>query len=270
MSQGARLTAVIVVVAVAAIGLYFAVMAPPAQPTDGTTDAAVAIAELAPAGAGTSLDGAGTAPPAEAFAPPSAPIAAGQGTSTAATGSGAAATGPATVSGGTGVTPTGTTGVATIVSPSGTEPATWTAPAAPAAPASTRSYVIKSGDTLEGIARAELGDGQRWRTIVDLNPGLDPKSLKIGRSITLPEGSAPTRTASATAEPATGKKAAASASGSTYTVQKGDTLFGIARKVYGSAGDAEVKRIVSANSGTLKSKDTPLKPGMKLTIPAKP
>jgi hypothetical protein len=40
--------------------------------------------------------------------------------------------------------------------------------------------------------------------------------------------------------------------------------------VYGAAGDAEIKRIVSANSGTLKSKDTPLKPGMKLTIPAKP
>ena len=265
MSQGARLTAVIVVVAVAAIGLYFAVMAPPAQPTDGNTDPAVAIAELAPAGAGTSLDGAGTAPPAEAFAPPSAPIAAGQGTAAAPSGTSAVA---ATVS--AGQTPAGATGVAAPVSPNGADLATWTAPATAVAPAASRSYVIKSGDTLEGIARAELGDGQRWRTIVDLNPGLDPKSLKIGRTITLPEGSAPARTASATAEPATGKKAAASSSGSTYTVQKGDTLFGIARKVYGSAGDAEIKRIVSANSGTLKSKDTPLKPGMKLTIPAKP
>ena len=261
MSQGARLTAVIVVVTVAAIGLYFAVMAPPAQQQDQSADPSVAVAELAPAGAGTTLEGTGTAPAAEAFAPPSTAMPTAPATTTVA---GTAATASTAASSGT--APSGPASTVT----NSPDPLTLVgAPVAPAAPASARTYVIKSGDTLEGIARAELGDGQRWRSIIELNPGLDPKSLKIGRSITLPEGSAPTRTASTTAESASGKKATAS-SGSTYTVQKGDTLFGIARKVYGSAGDAEIRRIVAANSGTLKSKDTPLKPGMKLAIPSKP
>ena len=65
------------------------------------------------------------------------------------------------------------------------------------------------------------------------------------------------------------KSASSAGTANTYTVQRGDTLFGIARKIYGSGSDADVKRIVEANSGVLKSKDTPLKPGMKLAVPAK-
>ncbi len=57
--------------------------------------------------------------------------------------------------------------------------------AAPVA-AGTRSYVIAQGDTLEGIARRELRDHRRRKEIERLNPGLDARSLKIGRSILLP------------------------------------------------------------------------------------
>jgi nucleoid-associated protein YgaU len=139
------------------------------------------------------------------------------------------------------------------------DPATWKAPADQAG---SKEYTIKSGDTLEAIARTELGSGQKWTAIVAANPGLNPKQLKVGQKIRIPDAGG------AAAAPATETMKSAD-TGNTYTVQKGDTLFGIARKVYGSGSDAEVRRIVDANGGTLKSKDTPLKPGMKLAIPAK-
>ena len=261
MSNGARLTAVIVVVAVAAIGLYFAIMSPGTPAQNDAGPVAGALTEPNPAdGMGElkgpeALDAAAgaTAPPPQAFGEPSAP---------AATGTAPAAKGPETSAGASAAAPA--TPVTPGATPAVTVPAKTLTEVAPP-PSIGREYAIKSGDTLEGIARAELGDGQRWKQIVDMNPGLDPKSLKIGRKIMLPVGGAPASPAAKSA-PAEG---AAAPAGNSYTVQKGDTLFGIARKVYGSASDADIKRIVDANSGTLKSKDTPLKPGMKLAVPAK-
>jgi nucleoid-associated protein YgaU len=136
--------------------------------------------------------------------------------------------------------------------------------AAPAAPAaSTTQYTIKSGDTLEGIARAQMGDGQKWQLIAAANPGLDPKALKIGQKITIP-ASTTTASKDKTAAPAGSSTAAAP---NTYTVQKGDTLIELSRKFYGN--DAEWKRILEANATTLKGDAKAIAPGMKLVIPAK-
>lgn len=269
MSNGARLTAVIVVVAVAAIGLYFALTSPsqPA-PVPATADSltqpppAEGLGELAGSASAT----APAAPPADAFGTPSGTLAPAAGGAAAATigGSGAPAAPASAPIGGSsaapgGARPTGSAPTATVVMP--VDPATWKAPADQAA---SKEYTIKSGDTLEAIARTELGSGQKWPAIVAANPGLNPKQLKVGQKIRIPDAG------TANASPATETmKSADAGSGNSYTVQKGDTLFGIARKTYGSGSDAEVRRIVDANGGVLKSKDTPLKPGMKLVIPAK-
>ena len=50
-------------------------------------------------------------------------------------------------------------------------------------------------------------------------------------------------------------------------MQKGDTLVALSRKFYG--GDGDWKRILEANRSLLKGDPASLKPGMKLTIPAK-
>jgi nucleoid-associated protein YgaU len=56
----------------------------------------------------------------------------------------------------------------------------------PVAPAAANTYTVQKGDTLWSIAQRFLGDGQRWREIVDLNPGLEPAKLKVGQVILLP------------------------------------------------------------------------------------
>ena len=276
MSNGARLGAVIVVVAVASIGLYFAFMTPsggksadPAAPMDP-------LKSPEAIGSGTSVGDPSSVPPPEAFGPGSGTVGGagsvaidpagapgtvavtGSDTGAVAAGAGAAAAAGAKSSGG--VVPTGTgSAAATGTVPTSTMP---TKPVTPPAAAAASEYTVKSGDTLEGIARTQLGDGQKWRSIVEINPGLDPKALKIGQKIKMPAGGmASAKEASA---PAVG---AGNASTNTYTVQKGDTLVAIARKFYG--GDSDWKRILEANSSTLKGDAAALRPGMKLTIPAK-
>ena len=277
MSNGARLGAVIVVVAVASIGLYFAFMTPsggtsadPAAPVDPLKSPEAIGGEVA---AG---DQQGSPPP-EAFGPGSGTVggaktdAAGAGstapgtvavkgaeTGAVAAGVGAAAAGGTKSAGG--VVPTGAgSGSAAPVALTPTTPAKSTTSAA--APAGAE-YTVKSGDTLEAIARAQLGDGQKWRAIVEMNPGLDPKALKVGQKLKMPAGG--TATAKESSAPTSG---AANSATNTYTVQKGDTLVAIARKFYG--GDSDWKRILDANSSVLKGDAAALRPGMKLTIPAK-
>jgi nucleoid-associated protein YgaU len=53
-------------------------------------------------------------------------------------------------------------------------------------PGRTRLYEVQIGDTLESIAYRHLGARRRWKDIVELNPGLNPKRLMEGQEISLP------------------------------------------------------------------------------------
>lgn len=275
MSNGARLAALVVVVAVAAVGLYFAFVTPSATPaTSGASSASVdAIASLdAPSSASTGTVEP-TTPPAEAFAAPSSPVTDGPEALTL----GPAPTAPATVasSGAAGnatsaapatpattsaVIPTGAGAASAVPTTPARTPRTTVVEPAPAA-GGARTYVIRQGDTLEAIARAQLGDGQKWRQIAAANPGVNPSNLKIGQSISIPEGGVEAPRAAGNVGTATPIE------GNSYTVQKGDTLVALSRKFYG--GDGDWKRILEANRSLLKGDPASLKPGMKLTIPAK-
>jgi nucleoid-associated protein YgaU len=57
-----------------------------------------------------------------------------------------------------------------------------------------RTYLVEEGDTLSIIARYELGDGDRWREIYQLNRavlGDDPNHLRPGMRLVLPSRSKP-------------------------------------------------------------------------------
>ncbi|WP_344553979.1 lytic transglycosylase, partial [Pseudokineococcus marinus] len=89
--------------------------------------------------------------------------------------------------------------------------------AAAASPGGT--YVVRSGDTVSGIA-ARTGTPQR--DIIAAN-GLDARgSIRVGQELRL--GGAPT------AAPAKAAPAPARAGGATYTVRRGDTVSGIAAR----------------------------------------
>lgn len=70
-----------------------------------------------------------------------------------------------------------------------------------AAEAGARTYVVKHGDTLEGIARAELGDAARWREIQRANGVRDVRRLAAGDVLTLPDGDASTASPGRAQEP---------------------------------------------------------------------
>jgi LysM repeat protein len=45
---------------------------------------------------------------------------------------------------------------------------------------------VKSGDTLETIARTHYGNGALWPEIAKANPGVEPNRLRIGQELVLP------------------------------------------------------------------------------------
>lgn len=51
---------------------------------------------------------------------------------------------------------------------------------------SSRPYTIQAGDTYWRIAATQLGNGQRWREIQALNPGVNMNALRIGQTIQIP------------------------------------------------------------------------------------
>lgn len=47
-------------------------------------------------------------------------------------------------------------------------------------------YVVKKGDTLQGIAKRFYGEASYWRRIADANKIRDPKKVKVGLKLRLP------------------------------------------------------------------------------------
>ncbi len=99
-------------------------------------------------------------------------------------------------------------------------------PAATASTSGKGTYTIKEGDYLQTIAQTLFGDATLWPAIIKANPGINPKRLKIGQKIIIPDN---LRAATETGTKATSP----SSDGSTYTIQPGDTLGKIAKKLYG-------------------------------------
>src|SRR5690606_10761599 len=58
--------------------------------------------------------------------------------------------------------------------------------AAGGAPTSARTYTLKFGDTLWGIAQRELGAGKRYTEIAELNGIRDPNRVPVGTVLKLP------------------------------------------------------------------------------------
>ncbi len=161
-------------------------------------------------------------------------------------------------------------------------------------------YEVRSGDSLERVARSLYGDGALWQTILDANPALtDKNKLRVGMRLKLPKaptqgtdlvstiesaategaklavsGSEPlvpvkaleltpsAKEKTAATAPATPKRVTSS---SEHTVAKGDTLMSIALANYGTK--SAWKLVFDANSDRITDKDR-LKVGTVLRLPS--
>lgn len=133
------------------------------------------------------------------------------------------------------------------------------------APTSGRSTTVKKGDTLSSIAKRELGSANRHGEILALNPGVDPNRLRVGQTLKLPGKSSNLAKSSSAATPAAIKSsgAAPAASGLSYTVKSGDSLWTIAQS---QLGDGDRYSEIAALNPQVDSKK--LNVGTRLRLPA--
>ncbi len=113
----------------------------------------------------------------------------------------------------------------------------------PPAPADG-DYVIKENDSFDRIAKERYGNSKYARLIAEANPSRKANALRPGDRLVLPLK--PEEKAPAPEERKPAAEAVAAAAGAkTYTIQTGDTLSDISKKVYGTARHYE--KIFEAN-----------------------
>ncbi len=170
-----------------------------------------------------------------------------------------------------------------------TAPAWSTAPSTPSRPALPvqaveaprfRAYIVQRGDiSFQAISQRVYGTTAHADAVSRANPLVTPDRLVPGRTVLnipldpgniqgrvvsiSPTGTLAAETAAAT--PRTAPAAEARPAEKTYVVQPGDTLSGIAKKVYGSS--AQWERLAAANQDRLPD-PAKLRAGITLRVPA--
>jgi LysM repeat protein len=127
--------------------------------------------------------------------------------------------------------------------------------AASAAPPRSR-YVVRPGDSLFAIARANKVALKDLCSANNLNPGA---TLKVGQSLRIPDNGERRPAAASAARSPSGAKAGKPSSGLLVVVARGDTLYSLSLKHHTS-----VEAIRAANG---LGQSNALKPGQKLKIP---
>ncbi|MDY7011096.1 MAG: LysM peptidoglycan-binding domain-containing protein [Planctomycetota bacterium] len=153
-------------------------------------------------------------------------------------------------------------------------------PAGVVSPPRQRTYQVRSGDTLIGIARKVYGRGHEDEHLRIYRANRDklssPATLSIGQVLVIPSPSSrtsrPQEVASSTPQKKHYTEMTLTALSSrfsndrTYVVCSGDSLTDIARRTMGSGNKSAVQKLVDANRDRLADPDR-LAVGMKLRIP---
>lgn len=159
-----------------------------------------------------------------------------------------------------GITPAGRDGGAN-------EPASAIVPNPAGAAAVPGTHKIQAGETLSSIAAHYYGDDRLYAAILKANPSLVPERLRVGQVINLPDPASvrgtmpnvPARvpTSDQPIDPTR-----------QYRVQPGDSLNGIALRLYGDAN--QWVRIYELNKQAIGENPARLRVGQILALPAPP
>jgi nucleoid-associated protein YgaU len=149
-----------------------------------------------------------------------------------------------------------------------------------------RNYVVKSGDTLISIARAQYGNPRLYLQIMKANPGVEPETMKPGTKLVLPElsaaqasrrtngGGTGTGNGNGTSNAIDAVTAGANAGMRPvdpkleYRIQSGDSLARISQRLYGA--ENKVEALYNANREAIGPDREKLKLGMVLRLPEPP
>jgi nucleoid-associated protein YgaU len=124
-----------------------------------------------------------------------------------------------------------------------------------------RTYAVKEGDTLGGIALSEMGSTKYWKVLQERND-VDPMKLRPGMTLIIPAiagtAIAPNKSPASVAAGGPAKPGAA------YTVRKGDTIQKISQSAYRT-----IERWTDIWFANMERISDPreLRPGMTLDIP---
>ncbi|WP_432799693.1 LysM peptidoglycan-binding domain-containing protein [Poriferisphaera sp. WC338] len=144
--------------------------------------------------------------------------------------------------------------ITNLTRPKTTKPATST----------SKSYTVKSGDSLYKISKKVFGDVQYWDEIAQANPNLDPARIHPGDTINLPDIARLQAERSRARKAASSKSSNKTAATNSHKVQSGETLSSISEKFYGTPN--RWRDIYNANRKKMKDPDA-IQPGMVISVP---
>jgi len=135
---------------------------------------------------------------------------------------------------------------------------------------SVQSHVVAAGESFSSIAAQVYGSSKYVGKLMAANPNIDPLRLRVGMKIVVPELSSSTGAtrADATTPTAPAAPTATVDMANGYKVQPGDTLEGIAVKLYGQS--SAKFDIYTANKALIGPNPDRLKVGWVLKLPAAP
>jgi nucleoid-associated protein YgaU len=132
---------------------------------------------------------------------------------------------------------------------------------------SPRTHRVASGESPYSISQTVYGSGKYFKRILAANPGIDPRRLKIGQILVIPELTETDKPAGSTAATNTEGSEPIDAR-SAYKVVSGDSLEGISRKLYG--GSQMMDQLYEMNKTLIGPDENVLKVGWILKLPQAP
>lgn len=126
-----------------------------------------------------------------------------------------------------------------------------------------RTHVIQTGDTFADLAEQYYGSraARYVNLLVQANPDVDPRRMHVGSEVVIPS-----LQGEASAEAAPGQRPAVSAATGTYSVEEGDTLYAIARKLCGNG--ERYRELHALNRDLIGDDANLLRAGMALRVPS--